>query len=203
MRRVEASRVSFTLFSAQRFRMGWVQAGIELGEEFLNLPIFSGHALHLFLGPFMPFQIPDSSLSIPLVVLYALTVFSLVLFICLYLRERRSVFVGWLLIATVGLLGTSLGVTAIVAENQILLVLAFLIVIVPAILSIFTPLGLTGLFLYSGVRLIVREGFRSLILWHWLPVLPLLWARSLLPVRRRTLRWAACGEQFISIFRWC
>lgn len=27
------------------------------------------------------------------------------------------VFVGWLLIATVGLLGTSLGVTAIVAEN--------------------------------------------------------------------------------------
>ena len=33
----------------------------------------------------MPFQIPDSSLSIPLVVLYALTVFSLVLFICLYL----------------------------------------------------------------------------------------------------------------------
>lgn len=139
--------------------MGWVQAGIELGEEFLNLPIFSGHALHLFLGPFMPFQLPDSSLSIPLVVLYALTVFSLVLFICLYLRERRSVFVGWLLIATVGLLGTSLGVTAIVAENQILLVLAFLIVIVPAILSIFTPLGLTGLFLYSGVRLIVREGF--------------------------------------------
>ena len=139
--------------------MGWVQAGIELGEEFLNLPIFSGHALHLFLGPFMPFQLPDSSLSIPLVVLYALTVFSLVLFICLYLRERRSVFVGWLLIATVGLLGTSLGVTAIVAENQILLVLAFLIVIGPAILSIFTPLGLTGLFLYSGVRLIVREGF--------------------------------------------
>ena len=60
--------------------MGWVQAGIELGEEFLNLPIFSGHALHLFLGPFMPFQLPDSSLSIPLVVLYALTVFSLVLF---------------------------------------------------------------------------------------------------------------------------
>lgn len=107
----------------------------------------------------MPFQLPDSSLSIPLVVLYALTVFSLLLFICLYLRERRSVFVGWLLIATVGLLGTSLGVTAIVAENQILLVLAFLIVIVPAILSIFTPLGLTGLFLYSGVRLIVREGF--------------------------------------------
>ena len=42
------------------------------------------------------------------------------------------VFVGWLLIATVGLLGTSLGVTAIVAENQILLVLAFFIVIVPA-----------------------------------------------------------------------
>lgn len=41
------------------------------------------------------------------------------------------VFVGWLLIATVGLLGTSLGVTAIVAENQILLVLAFLIVIIP------------------------------------------------------------------------
>ena len=41
------------------------------------------------------------------------------------------VFVGWLLIATVGLLGTSLGVTAIVAENQILLVLAFFIVIVP------------------------------------------------------------------------
>lgn len=37
-----------------------------------------------------------------------------------------------LLIATVGLLGTSLGVTAIVAENQILLVLAFCIVIVPA-----------------------------------------------------------------------
>ena len=146
-------------FFAHRFRMGLVQAGIELGEEFLNLPIFSGHALHLFLGPFMPFQLPDSSLSIPLVVLYALTVFSLVLFICLYLRERRSVFVGWLLIATVGLLGTSLGVTAIVAENQILLVLAFLIVIVPAILSIFTPLGLTGLFLYSGVRLIVREGF--------------------------------------------
>ena len=102
---------------------------------------------------------PDSPLYIPLVVLYALTALSLVLFICLYLRERRSVFVGWLLIATVGLLGTSLGVTAIVAENQILLVLAFLIVIVPAILSIFTPLGLTGLFLYSGVRLIVREGF--------------------------------------------
>lgn len=42
------------------------------------------------------------------------------------------VFVGRLLIATVGLLGTSLGITAIVAENQILLVLAFLIVIIPA-----------------------------------------------------------------------
>ena len=67
---------------------------------------------------------PDSPLYIPLVVLYALTALSLVLFICLYLRERRSVFVGWLLIATVGSLGTSLGVTAIVAENQILLVLA-------------------------------------------------------------------------------
>ena len=50
-------------------------------------------------------------------------------------------FVGWLLIATVGLLGTSLGVTAIVAENQILLVLAFLIVIVPAILSDFYAFG--------------------------------------------------------------
>lgn len=32
------------------------------------------------------------------------------------------VFVGWLLIATLGLLGTSLDITAIVAENQILLV---------------------------------------------------------------------------------
>lgn len=102
---------------------------------------------------------PDSSLYIPLLVLYALTVLSLVLFICLYLRERRSVFVGWLLVATVGLLGTSLGVAAVVSGNQILLVLAFFIDIIPAILLIFTPLGLTGLFLYSGVRLIVREGF--------------------------------------------
>ena len=101
----------------------------------------------------------DSSLFNPLVVLYALTALCLLGFIGLYLRERRSVFVGWLLIATVGLLGTSLGVTAIVSENQILLVLAFLIVIIPAVLSIFTPLGLTGLFLYSGIRLIVREGF--------------------------------------------
>ena len=68
-------------------------------------------------------------------------------------------FVGWLLIATLGSLGTSLGVTAIVAENQILLVLALLIVIIPVILSLLRPLGLTGLFLYSGVRLIAREGF--------------------------------------------
>ena len=44
---------------------------------------------------------PGSSLYIPLVVLYALTALSPVLFICLYLRERRSVFVGWLLIVTV------------------------------------------------------------------------------------------------------
>lgn len=146
---------------------------------------------------------PDSPLYIPLVVLYALTALSLVLFICLYLRERRSVFVGWLLIATVGSLGTSLGVTAIVAENQILLVLALLIVIIPVILSLFTPLGLTGLFLYSGVRLIAREGFRSLILWHWLPVSLLLWGRSLFPVRWRMFRLAACGALFISIFRWC
>ena len=102
---------------------------------------------------------PDSSLFNPLVVLYALTALCLLGFIGLYLRERRSVFVGWLLIATVGLLGMSLGVTAVVSENQILLVLAFLIVIIPAFLSIFTPLGLTGLFLYSGIRLIVREGF--------------------------------------------
>ena len=102
---------------------------------------------------------PGSSLYIPLVVLYALTALSPVLFICLYLRERRSVFVGWLLIVTVGLLGTSLGAMAVVSENQILLVLALLIVIIPVILSLFTPLGLTGLFLYSGVRLIAREGF--------------------------------------------
>lgn len=102
---------------------------------------------------------PDSPIYIPLVVLYALTVLSLVLFICLYLRERRSVFVGWLLVATVGLLGMSLGVTAFESGNQILLVLAFFIDIIPAILLIFTPLGLTGLFLYSGVRLIIREGF--------------------------------------------
>ena len=101
----------------------------------------------------------DSSLFNPLVMLYALTALCLLGFIGLYLRERRSVFVGWLLIATVGLLGMSLGVTAIVSENQILLVLAFLIVIIPAFLSIFTPLGLTSLFLYSGIRLIVREGF--------------------------------------------
>ena len=118
----------------------------------------------------MPFQLPDSSLPIPLVVLYALTALSLALFIGLYVRERRSVFVGWLLIATADLLGASLGVTAIVSENQILLILALLVFIVPVILKIFTPLGLTGLFLYSGVRLIVREVFRLLILWRWLPV---------------------------------
>ena len=105
------------------------------------------------------FPPPDSPMYIPLVVLYALTALSLVLFIFLFLWERRSVFVGWLLIATGGLLGASLGLTAIASGNQILLVLASLIIFIPAILLIFTPLGLTGLFLYSGVRLIIREGF--------------------------------------------
>ena len=50
--------------------------------------------------------------------------FSLEPFICLYLRERCSVFVGWLLTVTVGAAGYELmGVTAMYGENQILLVL--------------------------------------------------------------------------------
>jgi len=146
---------------------------------------------------------PDSPLYTLLVVLYALTALSPVLFICLYLRERRSVFVGWLLIVTVGLLGTSLGAMAVVSENQILLVLALLIVIIPVILSLFTPLGLTGLFLYSGVRLIAREGFSLTNSLALAAGVALIVGRSLFPVRWRMFRLAACGALFISIFRWC
>lgn len=108
----------------------------------------------------MPLLPPaDSPLHVPLIVLYLLTLFSSVGFLLLYLRERRSVFVGWLLIASADFLGASLGMTAVALENQILLILALLIFIVPAILGIFTPTVLTGLFLYSGIRLIVRKGF--------------------------------------------
>lgn len=108
----------------------------------------------------MPLLPPaDSPLHVLLIVLYLLTLFSSVGFFLLYLRERRIVVLGWLFIVTLGCLVACLGALATVTENSWLMFVAVVLFAIPAILSIFTPLVLIVMFLYSGIRLILREGF--------------------------------------------
>lgn len=101
----------------------------------------------------------DSSFFLPLVILFSLTALVLAGFITLYARERRTVVLGWLFIAALGGLAACFGAIALATENHVLLVIAVILLTIPAVLSAITPLVLVGTFLYSGVRLIRREGF--------------------------------------------
>ena len=94
-------------------------------------------------------------------------IFSALFFAALWVWERRTVVLGWAFMALYMCLAVAVLIQAEVASapehgegaNPILLIIALILIIGPVILTAFTPLILTAISLYSGIRLIAREGF--------------------------------------------
>lgn len=83
---------------------------------------------------------------------------SAVLFLGVYILDARTLWTGLLFLLTAGLSALILATTALRSENPVLLGAMLLLVVGPIILASGTPLYLTLLSLYSGFKLMIREG---------------------------------------------